>query len=140
MKPRLWWIGVLFMIGSTAFALGSAPFYSELVEPTFVGVEEGEADGAQEFDDALGLREPEHLRPDEDAECDLGDDHRKAKAARKATTSGASAAATRMTTSDWRSAFTASRERYSTTSTSAPACRFTSAATSVPTSFARKPW
>jgi drug/metabolite transporter (DMT)-like permease len=38
MKPRLWWIGVLFMIGSTAFALGSAPFYAELVEPALVGV------------------------------------------------------------------------------------------------------
>ena len=38
MKPRLWWIGVLFMVGSTAFALGSAPFYAELVEPAVVGV------------------------------------------------------------------------------------------------------
>jgi YrhK-like protein len=38
MKPRLWWIGVLFMIGSTAFALGSAPFYAELFEPAVVGV------------------------------------------------------------------------------------------------------
>ena len=38
MKPRLWWIGVLFMIGSTAFALGSAPFYAELVDPGLVGV------------------------------------------------------------------------------------------------------
>ena len=38
MKPRLWWIGVLFMVGSTAFALGSAPLYAELVEPAVVGV------------------------------------------------------------------------------------------------------
>jgi drug/metabolite transporter (DMT)-like permease len=38
MKPRLWWIGVLFMVGSTAFALGSAPFYAELVEPDLVGI------------------------------------------------------------------------------------------------------
>ncbi len=38
MKPRLWWIGVLFMVGSAAFALGSAPFYSELVDPSAVGV------------------------------------------------------------------------------------------------------
>ena len=38
MRPRLWWIGVLFMVGSTAFALGSAPFYSELVPPEVVGV------------------------------------------------------------------------------------------------------
>ena len=37
MKPRLWWIGVLFMVGSTAFALGSAPLYAELVEPALVG-------------------------------------------------------------------------------------------------------
>jgi drug/metabolite transporter (DMT)-like permease len=38
MKPRPWWIGVLFMVGSTAFALGSAPFYSKLVEPEVVGI------------------------------------------------------------------------------------------------------
>ncbi len=38
MKPRLWWIAVLFMVGSALFALGSAPFYSELVEPQVVGV------------------------------------------------------------------------------------------------------
>jgi len=38
MKPRLWWIGVLFMVGSTAFALGSAPFYAELVDPALVGI------------------------------------------------------------------------------------------------------
>jgi hypothetical protein len=37
MKPRLWWIAVLFMVGSVAFALGSVPFYSELVEPEVVG-------------------------------------------------------------------------------------------------------
>ena len=38
MKPRIWWIAVLFMVGSALFALGSAPFYSELVEPQVVGV------------------------------------------------------------------------------------------------------
>ena len=37
MKPRLWWIGVLFMVGSALFALGSAPFYPELVPPEVVG-------------------------------------------------------------------------------------------------------
>ncbi len=58
----------------------------------------------------------------------------------RSTSSGASAAAARMTTSDWRSAVTGSRQAdYSTTSTSAPAWRLTSAATSAPTSFARKP-
>ena len=31
MKPRLWWIGVLFMVVSALFALGSAPFYPEFV-------------------------------------------------------------------------------------------------------------
>jgi drug/metabolite transporter (DMT)-like permease len=38
MRTRLWWIGLLFMVGSTAFALGSAPFYAELVRPEVVGV------------------------------------------------------------------------------------------------------
>ena len=38
MRPRLWWIGVLFMVGSTAFALGSAPFYAKLVDPALVGI------------------------------------------------------------------------------------------------------
>jgi hypothetical protein len=33
-----WWIGALFMIGSACFALGSAPFYAELLEPAVVGV------------------------------------------------------------------------------------------------------
>jgi drug/metabolite transporter (DMT)-like permease len=38
MRTRLWWIGLLFMVGSTAFALGSAPFYAELVRPEAVGI------------------------------------------------------------------------------------------------------
>jgi drug/metabolite transporter (DMT)-like permease len=38
MRSRLWWIGVLFMVGSTLFALGSAPVYAQLVEPKFVGI------------------------------------------------------------------------------------------------------
>jgi hypothetical protein len=38
MKPRLWWIAVLFMVGSALFALGSAPFYADLVQPKVVGV------------------------------------------------------------------------------------------------------
>jgi hypothetical protein len=37
MRPRLWWIGLLFMVGSTAFGLGSAPFYAGLVRPEVVG-------------------------------------------------------------------------------------------------------
>ena len=37
MKTRLWWIAVLFMVGSALFALGSAPFYSELVPSEVVG-------------------------------------------------------------------------------------------------------
>jgi hypothetical protein len=36
-NKRLWWIGVLFMVGSTLFALGSAPFYPELVPSEVVG-------------------------------------------------------------------------------------------------------
>ncbi|HXV34130.1 MAG TPA: hypothetical protein VD769_08980, partial [Gaiellaceae bacterium] len=37
MKSRLWWIAVLFMIGSALFALGSAPSYPELVSSEVVG-------------------------------------------------------------------------------------------------------
>ncbi|MGD9570563.1 MAG: hypothetical protein AB7V62_01600 [Thermoleophilia bacterium] len=33
-----WWIGVLFMIGSTAFALGSMPFFSTRVDPRAVAM------------------------------------------------------------------------------------------------------
>ncbi len=32
------WIGALFMVGSACFAVGSAPFYAELVPPKAVGV------------------------------------------------------------------------------------------------------
>jgi drug/metabolite transporter (DMT)-like permease len=38
MRTRLWWIAVLFMAGSALFALGSAPFYPELVPSEVVGV------------------------------------------------------------------------------------------------------
>ena len=41
--------------------------------------EEGEADGAEELDDAHGLGEPQHLRADQDAERDLGNDRRQAE-------------------------------------------------------------
>jgi hypothetical protein len=38
MKPRTWWVAVLFMLGSACFAVGSAPFYAELVRPEVVGM------------------------------------------------------------------------------------------------------
>jgi YrhK-like protein len=32
------WIGWLFIVGSTCFALGSAPFYAQTVDPSVVGI------------------------------------------------------------------------------------------------------
>ncbi len=37
-KRLLWWIAVLFMIGSTCFALGSMPLYFENVSPRTTGL------------------------------------------------------------------------------------------------------